>query len=106
MARVSGTWVAYSGVAAHPGDPQTACTGPTAVDPGYRGRGIATALKATALAWATRTGFLRVESRSASPALQRVNAKLGFEIHDAEVRLVRPCLGHVNDPPNNTLEAT
>jgi GNAT superfamily N-acetyltransferase len=89
VANVSGTWVAYSGVAAHPGDPRTACTGPTAVDPSYRGRGIATVLKATTLAWAARTGFLRVESRSASPALQRVNEKLGLGFQAAEVRLVR-----------------
>jgi GNAT superfamily N-acetyltransferase len=59
------------------------------VDPGYRGRGIATALKAAALAGAADAGVDLAESRSANPALWRVNTKLGFTMHDAEVRLIR-----------------
>jgi len=89
VARFLGRWVGYTGIAAHPTDPRMARTGPTAVDPRDRGRGVATALKAAALAWAARAGFVRAESRSANPALLRVNAKLGLEMHDAEVRLVR-----------------
>jgi len=91
VARLHGKWIGYTGVAVHPADPRMARLGPTAVDPGHRGRGVATALKAAALAWAARAGFMRAESRSANPALLRVNAKLGLEIQDAEVRLVRDC---------------
>src|SRR5206468_1583329 len=57
VAHTSTRWVGYTGVAGDPDDPTVARTGPTAVDPSYRGRGIATALKAAALVWATRAGF-------------------------------------------------
>jgi GNAT superfamily N-acetyltransferase len=91
VARVDGSWAGYTGFGADAADPRMACTGPTATGPDYRGRGIATALKATALAAAARAGFEQAQSRSANPALLRVNTKLGFAIHEAEVRLARDC---------------
>jgi mycothiol synthase len=65
-------------------------SGPTAVHPAYRGRGLATALKYLGLVEARRQGYSVADSQSANPAMVRVNEKLGFRRGRAEVRLVRP----------------
>ncbi|MGB9179878.1 MAG: GNAT family N-acetyltransferase, partial [Pyrinomonadaceae bacterium] len=64
-------------------------SGPTAVRPEYCGQGVATMLKVLALSYARQHGFTVAASRSANPAMIRVNEKLGFERGRGEVRLVR-----------------
>lgn len=68
-------------------------SGPTAVHPECRGRGLATALKYLGLLEARRQGYAVAVSHSASPAMVRVNEKLGFRRGRAEVRMVRPVAG-------------
>jgi len=50
---------------------------------------VATALKVLALTHARQQGWRAAVTRSASPAMIRVNEKLGFQRGRAEVRLVR-----------------
>ncbi|HXH61606.1 MAG TPA: GNAT family N-acetyltransferase, partial [Fimbriimonadaceae bacterium] len=52
----------------------------TGVVDGYRGKGIATALKARALEWAKAFGGtkVRTENNTANPAMRAVNQRLGF----------------------------
>ena len=61
----------------------------TAVHPAHRGRGVATALKARAVADAKRRGCRRVESCTAQPAMLAINEKLGYVRHRAEVRVLK-----------------
>jgi GNAT superfamily N-acetyltransferase len=63
----------------------------TAVRPGYRGRRLATALRARCLVAARHAGCATVRSASGSPALIRINERFGFTERYCEVRLVR-CL--------------
>lgn len=74
------------------GSKTVAGSGPTAVRPEYRGRGVATMLKVAALSYAQQHGFTVAVSRSANPAMIRVNEKLGFERGRSEVRLVKRLL--------------
>jgi GNAT superfamily N-acetyltransferase len=61
----------------------------TAVHPAHRGRGVATALKARAVADAKRRGRRSVDSCTAQPAMLAVNEKLGYVRDRAEVRLLK-----------------
>ena len=61
----------------------------TAVHPEYRGRGIATLLKAVSVADARSRGLRGQITSTASPAMQRVLAKLGYSRIWSEVRLLR-----------------
>jgi GNAT superfamily N-acetyltransferase len=61
----------------------------TAVHPEYRGRGIATRLKAGSIADAARRGLRGQTTNTASPAMQRVFEKLGYRRLWSEVRLIR-----------------
>jgi GNAT superfamily N-acetyltransferase len=61
----------------------------TAVHPDHRGRGVATALKARALADAKRRRRRWVETCTAQPAMLAVNEKLGYVRHQVEVRLLK-----------------
>jgi GNAT superfamily N-acetyltransferase len=82
-------FVGYSGLAdPYPGQVVVESAG-TAVRPEYRGRHIATALKVACLAAARQRGFGSAVTRSANPAMVRVNEKLGFQRGPVEVRLVR-----------------
>ena len=62
----------------------------TAVHPDYRNLGIATYLKALNLDQCIKGGEGYFESSTASPAMQRVNEKLGYQLNGlAEVRFVK-----------------
>lgn len=62
----------------------------TAVHPSYRGRGIATYLKACDLKMQFTGGVKYIESSSANPAMIRVNQKLGYRLNGlTEIRLVK-----------------
>jgi len=50
----------------------------TGVLPGYRRRGIALALKIKTIGYARKHGFGRLFTNSSNPAMQALNAKLGF----------------------------
>jgi len=61
----------------------------TAVHPSFRGRGLATALKARLALHASAAGRTVLETSTGSPAMLRANEKVGFRRTWAEVRLVR-----------------
>jgi GNAT superfamily N-acetyltransferase len=89
LAKADGVFIGYTALGPDHSAPGAIGTGPTAVRPEYRGRGVATALKVIALAHAQEQGWRTAVTRSASPAMIRVNEKLGFQRGRAEVRLVR-----------------
>jgi GNAT superfamily N-acetyltransferase len=89
LAKVDGMFIGYTALGPDHCAPEAIGTGPTAVRPEYRGRGVATALKVLALTHARQQGWRTAVTRSASPAMIRVNEKLGFHRGRAEVRLVR-----------------
>jgi len=61
----------------------------TAVHPAYRGKGIATLLKAGSIADARRRGFQGQTTSTASPAMQKVFERLGYIRLWSEIRLIR-----------------
>jgi predicted GNAT family acetyltransferase len=62
----------------------------TAVHPDYRGRGIATFLKAVNIKMLIENGASRFESSSANPAMLKINEKLGYKLNGlAEIRLAK-----------------
>jgi len=61
----------------------------TAVHPEYRGRGIATLLKAGSIADGQGRGLRGQTTSTASPAMQRVLEKLGYRRMWSEIRLLR-----------------
>src|SRR5262245_32663907 len=89
LAKDNGIYIGYTAIGPDHRVPEAIGTGPTAVRPEYRGRGVATALKVLALTHARQQGWRTVISRSANPAMIRVNEKFGFQRGRAEVRLVR-----------------
>jgi mycothiol synthase len=89
LAKADGVFIGYTALGPDHNAPEAIGTGPTAVRPEYRGRGVATALKVLALTHARQQGWRTAVTRSASPAMIRVNEKLGFQRGRAEVRLVR-----------------
>lgn len=89
LAKDGDLFIGYTALGPDHHDPDVIGTGPTAVRPEYRGRGVATALKVLALIHAQQQGWRTAVTRSASPAMIRVNEKLGFRRGRAEVRLVR-----------------
>jgi GNAT superfamily N-acetyltransferase len=83
-------YVGYSGLAdPHRGRAVVESAG-TAVRPEYSGRHIATVLKQACLAVARQRGYVTAVTRSANPAMVRVNEKVGFQRGAVEVRLVKP----------------
>jgi GNAT superfamily N-acetyltransferase len=89
LAKSGGVFIGYTAFSPDHRVPEAVGTGPTAVRPEYRGRGVATALKVLALTHAKQQGWRTASTRSASPAMIHVNEKLGFQRGRAEVRLVR-----------------
>jgi GNAT superfamily N-acetyltransferase len=65
----------------------------TGVLPDYRRRGIATALKINTITYARDHGFLRLLTNSDNPAMQALNAKLGFHSGPWHVYLKNVCSG-------------
>jgi mycothiol synthase len=89
LAKADGVFLGYTALGPDHRVPEAIGTGPTAVRPEYRGRGVATALKVLALTHAQQQNWRTAVTRSASPAMIHVNEKLGFQRGRAEVRLVR-----------------
>lgn len=89
LAKADGVFIGYTALGPDHHAPEAIGTGPTAVRPEYRGRGLATALKVLALTHAQQQGWQTAATRSASPAMIHVNEKLGFQRGRAEARLVR-----------------
>ena len=98
VAKAGDQYIGYSVLGADTSEPEGIGSGPTAVRPEYRGRGIATMLKVQCLTYAQRRGFVVAVSRSANPAMIRVNEKLGFQLGTAVVRLVK----RLNPQPEET----
>ncbi len=65
----------------------------TAVEPAFRGQGVATALKVRAIGYAREHGVATMDTNTGNPAMVAVNEKLGFRLASTEVRLVRPVSG-------------
>lgn len=84
-----GVYVGYSALTEADPARAAAGSGGTAVRPEARGRGIATALKASCIRWAREHGVRRLATSSGNPAMIRVNEKFGFRRTYAEVRLVK-----------------
>ena len=61
----------------------------TAVEPAFRGQGIATALKVRAVMSARDHGVATLTTHSGNPAMVQVNQRVGFRLVSTEVRLVR-----------------
>jgi len=61
----------------------------TAVDPAFRGQGIATALKLRAVSSARDHGLVMLHTASGNPAMLRINERLGFRPVSTEIRLVK-----------------
>jgi GNAT superfamily N-acetyltransferase len=89
IAEHGGAYVGYSGIAVRPSAPGVAWPAGTVVRPGYRGLGVATALKVRVLAYARAHGLTTMHSSSGNPTLLHINRKLGFHLVWCEVRLVR-----------------
>jgi GNAT superfamily N-acetyltransferase len=81
---------AAAGFLAVRGDRYVGFTGAvgTAVDPAYRRRGIATALKYLAVRSAREHGVTTLTSASGNAAMLRANERLGFRLTSTQVRLV------------------
>jgi GNAT superfamily N-acetyltransferase len=74
------TIVGYAGLLAWDGDPTRAENGLTVVDRGWRGRGLAAAMKRRQLAWASQAGIREVVTwtQVGNEAMRRVNERLGY----------------------------
>jgi GNAT superfamily N-acetyltransferase len=74
------------------GDPGALHQGFTGVLPDHRGRGLATALKLRAIAYARERGVrtIRTDNSSLNAPMLRVNEKLGFERSGGQVNLELP----------------
>ncbi len=78
--RASGRVVGYASLVLKPGVPSVAYHDMTAVVPEWRGRGLATALKARTIGWAIANGLEALETgnHDANQAMRAVNARLGY----------------------------
>jgi GNAT superfamily N-acetyltransferase len=61
----------------------------TAVDPDFRRKGIAAALKARTIEWANLNGYSTILTNTASPEMLAMNERLGFRRVWDDVRMVR-----------------
>jgi GNAT superfamily N-acetyltransferase len=81
--------VGFSGLMPGP-EPGTVTAFMTATLPDHRHRGIATALKRRAIAWAKQNGLRAIFSNSPNPDMQELNEMLGFQrCAAAEIRMGR-----------------
>jgi mycothiol synthase len=82
--------VGYAALVARPASPESLEHGFTAVVRSHRGRGIATALKRTQIAWAAEHGYreLVTYTQEGNEPMRAINAKLGYRENPAWI-LVR-----------------
>jgi GNAT superfamily N-acetyltransferase len=87
VALAGGEIVGYAGLVSWPGDATRAEHGLTVVRRAWRRRGLATALKARELAWASSTGIraLVTWTQRGNEALQGVNERLGYVVRSVSV---------------------
>jgi mycothiol synthase len=85
-----GRMVGYAALVTRPASPKVLEHGFTAVVRSHRGRGIATALKRTQLAWAAENGYreLVTYTQEGNKAMRAINVKLGYRPQPAWI-LVR-----------------
>jgi GNAT superfamily N-acetyltransferase len=71
--------------------PGLAWNGYTGVDPAYRGRGIARALKLRTILWAQENGIERIFTGNdmTNHRMLSINISLGYEALPADIQLVR-----------------
>lgn len=76
----AGRLVGYAALVTRPASPEVLEHGFTTVVRSHRGRGIATALKRTQLAWAAKHGYRRLVTytQEGNDAMRAINAKLGY----------------------------
>jgi len=81
VALVGGSIVGYAGLCSWNDDDTRAENGLTVIDRGWRGRGLATALKRRQLAWASANGICEIVTwtQDSNGAMRRVNTGLGYE---------------------------
>jgi len=91
VALAGGEVVGYAALTAWPGDATRAEHGLTVVRRDRRRRGLATALKARELAWASRAVLRELVTRTqrGNEALQGVNARLGYVVRSVSVSVRR-----------------
>jgi mycothiol synthase len=91
VALAGGEIVGYAGLTVWPGDPTRSEHGLTVVRRGWRGRGLATALKSRELAWAAANGVreLVTWTQRGNEALQGMNERLGYALRSVSVSLHR-----------------
>jgi mycothiol synthase len=89
VALADGEIVGYAGLMAWPGDDTRSEHGLTVVRRAWRRRGLASALKARELAWASRNGIreLVTWTQTGNEALQGVNEGLGYVLRSVVISL-------------------
>ena len=80
IALVDGEIAGYASLCVPGADPTTAWHDMTGVMPAFRGRGIAGALKRSAIVWAAANGFVRLETENnvGNAPMRAINAALGY----------------------------
>jgi GNAT superfamily N-acetyltransferase len=89
VALADGEIIGYAGLMAWPGDDTRSEHGLTVVRRAWRRRGLASALKARELAWASRNGIreLVTWTQTGNEALQGVNEGLGYVLRSVVISL-------------------
>ena len=89
--------VGYASLMLIPGSTAVAWHDMTAVQPAWRGRGIATALKRATIAWAIHNGLTALETGNdeENAGMRAVNARLGYAPLPDEVTMRGPLLDSV-----------
>ena len=92
MALDDGRVVAFAGLVRRAADPLLAEHGFTGVAASHRGRGIATLLKRSQIAWASRNGFreLMTATQWGNAPMRAINDRLGYEPRPAWIRVEAP----------------
>ena len=87
-----GRVVAFAGLVRRAADPLLAEHGFTGVAASHRGRGIATLLKRSQIAWASRNGFreLMTATQRGNAPMRAINDRLGYEARPAWIRVEHP----------------
>ena len=99
VALEDGRVVAFAGLLRREASPGLAEHGLTAVLRSHRGRGLATLLKRTQLAWAAANGLreLVTWTQDRNDAMQAVNAKLGYAERPSAIRVEAPTAAVVGE---------